>query len=624
VPDAPWTQRLAHKVSSPEAAMDAVRPGRRVFIGSGAAEPQLLVKALTARSGGLADTEIVHILTLGVAPYVEPRFERGFHLNAFFVGANVREAVAEVRADYTPVFLSEIPRLFRSGRMPIDVALIQVSPPDAHGYMSLGVSVDIVKSAAESARHVIAQVNARMPRVHGDAFLHVDQVHALVPGDEDILEAAHGEPDDVALRIGRHVAGLVEDGSTLQMGIGTIPDAVLSCLGDKRDLGVHTEMFSDGVIDLVERGVITGRRKALHPGKIITSFVMGSRRLYDWVHDNPGVVFHPTEYTNDPFRIARHDRMVAINSALEVDLTGQVCADSLGTYFYSGIGGQVDFIRGASRSQGGKAVIALPATARGGTRSRIVPTLQPGAGVVTSRGDVRYVATEFGCVDLHGKTIRERALALIHLAHPDFREGLLEEAKERGLLPRDQVAVLGAGTPEIERLETQITTHDDRPLTLRPVRPTDEGPMREAFYDLSEETKLSRYHAYTPTLPPGLARQRASADYEAEMGLVAVHETGERTELVATGRYFVDPASRAAEVAFLVADAWQGLGLGTTIFSRLVEIARDRGITTFTAEVLAGNARMLQVFHEHAPGAIRSRLEDGVYHLEMDLQDAPA
>jgi acyl-CoA hydrolase len=342
--------------------------------------------------------------------------------------------VAAGRADYTPVFLSEIPRLFRSRRIDLDAALIQVAPPDEHGMCSLGVSVDVVKSAAESARTVIAQVNPLMPRTLGDSFIHVDRLAFLVDGPEPLLESVPAPPDEVCCRIGRHVAGLVEDGATLQLGIGGIPNAVLSYLGEKRDLGVHTEMFSDGLIELIERGVVTGARKALGQGKVVASFCMGTRRLYDYVHDNPVFEFRPVDYVNDPFVISQHERMTAVNSALEVDLTGQVCADSLGGRFYSGIGGQVDFIRGAARSLGGKPIIALPATARDGELSRIVPALKEGAGVVTTRGDVHYVVTEFGVADLWGRTVRERAHALIAVSHPQFREALLAEAQHRHLI----------------------------------------------------------------------------------------------------------------------------------------------------------------------------------------------
>ncbi|MCC6214159.1 MAG: acetyl-CoA hydrolase/transferase family protein [Polyangiaceae bacterium] len=430
-----WQEQWSARVSSAEAAIRTLRAGERIFVGSGAAEPLALVAALTSAGAHLEGNDIVHLLTLGPAPYVAADMARRFRHTAFFIGENVREAVAEGRADFMPIFLSEIPALLRGGRMPIDVALVQVSEPDAHGYTSLGVSVDIVRAAVDSARRVIAEVNPRMPRTHGDSFVHVSRFDALVPVDTP-LPALEDEPlDDVCRAIGAHVATRIPNGATLQTGIGRIPSAVLAALSGHHELGVHTEMFSDPLIELVERGAVTGTRKGHLPGKIVTSFVLGSRRLYEWVHENPAVEMRASDYTNDPAIIARNERMVAINSALAVDLTGQVAADTLRGRFFSGIGGQVDFIRGAARSRGGLPIIALPSTAKGGTVSRIRATLEEGAGVVTSRGDVHYVATEHGVADLHGRSVRERALALASVAHPDFRGELLDAAKARRWVP---------------------------------------------------------------------------------------------------------------------------------------------------------------------------------------------
>lgn len=433
-PDVDWQARYPHKVVEPDTAVRMIERGDRVFVGSGAAEPQGLVTALSRRGAALGSVEVVHIKTLGAAPYADPRMAPYFRHNALFIGSNVRNAIHEGRADYTPIFLSEIPRLFRSRRMPIDVALIMVSPPDANGYCSYGVSVDVVKAAAESARVVIAEVNSQMPRAVGDCLIHVDRINLMVNTNAPILESTPPEPDQVALAIGRNVAALVEDGSTIQLGIGMIPNAVLKQFHGKKDLGVHTEMFSDGVMELMKAGVINGNRKTVVPRKVVASFCFGTKRLYDYVDRNPRFEFRPVEFTNDPAIIAQNAKMVAINAALEVDLSGQVCADSIGYHPYSGIGGQVDFMRGAARSEGGKPIIALRATAKGGALSTIVPHLKEGAGVVTTRGDVHYVATEFGVADLWGRSIRERALALIKIAHPCFRGALLDEAKRFGLL----------------------------------------------------------------------------------------------------------------------------------------------------------------------------------------------
>jgi acyl-CoA hydrolase/GNAT superfamily N-acetyltransferase len=610
-----WKARYSDKIETAERAVQRIRHGHRVFVGSGAAEPQSLVEALAARRN-LDDTEIVHIMTLGVAPYTGRGLDGRFRHNAFFIGANVREAVAEGRADYTPIFLSEIPRLFKTGRLVIDVALIQISEPDAHGYCSYGVSTDIVKSAAENARAVIAEVNSNMPRTLGDCFIHVRDIDALVPCDNPILEAPQGEPDELARKIARHIADLIEDGATLQLGIGTIPDAVLHFLDDRRDLGIHTEMFSDGIIPLIERGVITNAKKTLHRGKIIASFVLGSRALYDFIDNNPMCEFRPTQYTNDPFIIAQNDRMISINSALEVDLTGQVCADSLGMMFYSGIGGQVDFVRGASRSKGGKPIIALPSTAQGENFSRIVPALKPGAGVVTSRGDVHYVVTEYGTAYLHGKTMRERALALIQIAHPKFRPWLLAEAKSRCLVYRDQIELPVSMPIYPSECERWVRLKDQAEVFMRPARLTDEGKLRELFYSLSEATVYHRFFSAIKSMPHERLQEFLRVDYAKDMVLVVTPDKSDDASIVALGCYNLNRQTNLAEVAFIVQDAWQDKGLGTALLNGLVECAQQHGIRGFTAEVLADNHAMLRVFHHSVP-AIESHLEGGVYSLTM-------
>jgi 4-hydroxybutyrate CoA-transferase len=429
-----FQESYSQKLMSAEEAVSVVRSGDRVYIHSGCAEPELLVRALISRKDELRNVEVIHLLTLGNADYVMPEMEGHFRHNAFFIGSNVREAVNSGRADFTPIFLSEISSLFTSGQLPIDVCLIQVSPPDAHGYCSFGVAVECTQTAAQVARTVIAEVNPRMPRVLGDSFIHLSKIDFVVESDSPLLELPPSPITPVQREIGKRIAELIQDGATLQMGIGGIPDSVLSFLGTHRDLGIHTEMFSDRIIPLVESGVITGERKTLHRGKIVASFVLGSSRLFKFIDNNPVIEFHSSEFVNDPFVISQNANMVAINSALQVDLTGQVCSDSMGNYFYSGIGGQLDFIRGAARSKGGKPIIALPSTAREGTVSRIVPNLYPGAGVVTSRGDVHYVVTEHGVAYLHGKSIRERAEALIQVAHPEFREELYRFAFEQAFL----------------------------------------------------------------------------------------------------------------------------------------------------------------------------------------------
>ncbi len=431
------------KLVSAADALKAVRSGGRVWIQSGCGTPSTLVEALVERAPFVRDVEIVHMMTLGSADYTRPEYEGRFRHRGLFLGANVREAVAAGRADYTPIFLSEIEGLFTSGALPLDVVLIQVSPPDAHGFVSLGTTVDCSITASRCAKVVIAEVNDQVPRTHGDTCIHLSHITYLVEASHPLREL-HAEPfTETHLRVARNVASLIPDGATIQTGIGGIPEAVLTCLEDKRDLGIHTEMFSDGVIELVEKGVINGERKSLHRGKMVAAFVLGTKRLFDFIDDNASCEFRSISYVNDPFVVAQNDRMVAINSALQVDLTGQVCADSLGTKPYSGFGGQIDFIRGAARSKGGVPIIALPATAQHGKVSRIAPVLEPGAGVVTSRANVHYVVTENGIAYLHGKTLRERAEALIAIADPMFREELENFARRANYLgpKRDLVAV---------------------------------------------------------------------------------------------------------------------------------------------------------------------------------------
>ena len=611
-----WKQTHASKITTVEKAIKLIPRGRRILIGSGAAEPHELVEGLVAHGGHLADNDIVHLMTLGPAPYVQPGMEHRFRHTAFFIGHNVRAAVAEGRADFMPVFLSEIPALIKSRRVRIDVALIQVSLPDRHGYVSLGVSVDIVRAAVEAADLVLAEVNPKTPRTHGDSFIHVDRIDALVPVDYYLPPLPARTADEVSIEIARHVASLIPDGATLQLGIGKIPDAVLAALSNHHDLGVHSEMFSDGVMDLVEAGVITGRKKTLLPGKAVTSFLMGSQKLYDWVDDNPVVEMRPSNFTNDPFNVARNDRMIAVNSALAVDLTGQVAADTLMGNFFSGIGGQVDFIRGAARSHGGKPIIALPSTAK--EASRIQPALEEGAGVVTSRGDVRYVVTEFGIADLWGKNIRQRTMALIEIAHPDFRAELLNAAKGRRYVFADQIASETIYPWEDTRT-VQLKT--GQTIELRPARLSDEEALQDLFYRLSDESTYRRFMAYKNVHSHSEMQRLVDSDYEHSMALLATLPEGPEEQILAMARYDVDPGTRLADIAFVVQDQWQGCGLGTLLMKRMGEIAKARGVAGFTADVLDSNKPMLMVFHKSGLH-VRSETKDSTRHLTL-LFDEP-
>jgi acetyl-CoA hydrolase len=426
-----WMVRFWNKVVPAEKAVQVIKSGDRIFLTGNCSVPQTLLNAVTqrAQAGEVERLEIVQVLTIGDAAYVAPEMEGKIRVNTLFISHNVRKAVNEGRADFTPVFLSEIPRLFRNGHLPLDVALIHCSPPDEHGFLSFGVEVGLTKPAAQNAKIVVAEVNEHMPRCLGDSFIHISKVDYLVPVSYYLPEVPQGAPGELEKCIAGHIVDLIPDGATMQMGIGAIPDAVLHFLEHKKDLGIHTELFSDGVIPLVDAGIINNERKTLHPGKIVAGFILGSQKLYDFVDNNPIVEFHPQDYVNDPFIISQNDRMISINSALEVDLTGQVCADSIGTSFYSGVGGQMDFVYGASRSKEGKPIIALPSTTRNDTITRIVPALKEGAGVTTSRNHVHYVVTEFGVAELYGKSIRQRALNLINVAHPNFRDELTAWAK---------------------------------------------------------------------------------------------------------------------------------------------------------------------------------------------------
>lgn len=428
-----WNDLYKKKVVSPDEAMKCIKSGDRIYVSANAATPRTLLKALADRCQDLNDIKVYHVLMMGEDPLKKGELEGRVRHVSLFVGPADREAVNEGRSDYVPIFLHEIPRFIRE-YSDINVALIHTSPPDEHGFLSLGVEVIASKAAVEKADLVIAQVNEKMPRTHGDTFIHVSKVHKIVEVSEDLFEIEPAKGTPVERAIGENVASVIEDGSTLQLGIGGIPNAVLDALRDKKDLGIHTEMVSDGIMKLIEEGVINGAKKTLHKGKVVATFLLGTRKLYEFANDNPIFEMHPVDYTNDPYIIAQNEKMVSVNSAIEIDITGQVCADSIGTYIYSGFGGQLDFVRGAAKSKGGKPIIALPSTAKDGTISRIVPELKPGAGVVTTRADVHYVATEFGIVNLHGKSLRERAELLISIAHPNFRDELRKAADKRKLI----------------------------------------------------------------------------------------------------------------------------------------------------------------------------------------------
>jgi acyl-CoA hydrolase len=613
-----WQDKYKEKIGTAAAGMKLIKSGNSIFIGTGCGQPQHLVDALVEHSAHFFDAHIVHLLTMGTAPYADEKLREKFKMNSFFIADNVRDALKRGIGDYTPIFLSEIPHEFESGGIPIDVALIMVTPPDVNGLCSLGVSVDIVKSAAANAKYIIAQVNSRMPRTFGDSFVHVNTMDMLVPYDEEIVEIPVPESDETLRRIGQNIARLVEDGSTIECGIGRIPQALAEFLKDKRDLGVHTEMFSDWIIELIECGAITCAKKSINRGKVVASFCMGSRRLYDYINNNPFFEFYPTEYVNDPYIIGRHEKMAAINVGLESDLTGQVCADSLGYQFYSGIGGQVDFIRGAARSRGGKAIIAMPSTAKNEQVSRIVPHLTEGAGVVTTRGDVQYVVTEYGAAYLHGKSIRERVLDLINIAHPKFRKELVQAAKQQKYVYEDQIELAWDKVVYPEELERYATLNDGTEIFFRPVRPNDEPALAEMLYSLSAQSVRTRYMTHTMAFPHKDVQRLTNIDYHQDLAIVGVVPGVSGEEIVAIAQYFLDPKTQAAEVAFLVQDEWQQKGMGTFLLDYITQIAKQRGVKRFYAKVLPSNKPMLTIFH-NSGYRVNTEFDGEVYSITYDL-----
>ncbi|MCK4292693.1 MAG: GNAT family N-acetyltransferase [Planctomycetes bacterium] len=609
-----WPTRYQSMVVSAGEAVARIRPGQRVFIGTGCGQPQALVEALLARVGELDDIEIVHLLTLGGQLYRHRELAKHFHINSFFIAENVDDMQARL-GDYTPIFLSDIPRLFHSGQLPLDVALIQVTEPNEYGMCSLGVSVDITKSAAENAGLVIAQINPRMPWTLGDSMLSAHDIDVLVPAESPILEAELPEPTDVSHQIAEYIAALIPNGSTVEVGIRRIPMAVLEFLKDKHDLGIHTEVLSDAVIDLVESGVITGIRKNIDRGKIVASMCMGTQRLYDYIDHNSAFAFRPAEYVSDPYLISRQDNMVAISVALELDLTGQICAHSPQAGFM-GMGSHMDFTHGASRSSGGKSIVALEATRSDGTISRIVPQLSRGAEVAATCSEVHYVATEFGVAYLHGKSLQERALALISIAHPNFRAELLKAAIENKYVSSDLASVEGKIFVGPLELKTSLVTEDATQIYFRPMHPTDEKRMRGLFHSLTKETIYYRFMSNITRIPQKQVQDFVYIDYRSDMAIVGTIPEAHGEDIIAIGRYYLNPRTNLAEVAFIVRDQWQNQGIGTFLLKYLITIAKRNGIAGFTAEVLRDNKAMLAVLAKSGC-EIRSRMEDRVYSFEL-------
>ena len=602
-----------------------INAGDRIFIGTACGEPQYLSKALIhyveSNPKALLDAEVIHIWSLGVAPYTDAKFKRNFRQNAFFIGDYARETFNRGEGDYSPVFLSQVPRLIRRSMIPINVALIQTSPPDKHGYMSLGVSVDIVKAAVGKASLVIAQVNSHMPRVHGDTFLHIRDVNFIIPYDEPLLQYETTVPGDIAERIGKHVASIVEDGDTIQVGYGSTPNAIIAALANKRDLGVHTELFTEGIAELMSKGVVTNSKKRLDHDKTVAAFCMGNKETYAFIDDNPAIEFRTIDYTNNPAVIAGLGNITAINSALEIDLTGQATAESIGKNFYSGIGGQADFMRGAVLTPNGKSILVLQSTAQDGTVSRIVPFLKEGAGVTLTRGDIHYVVTEFGIAYLHGKNIRERAMALIAIANPKFQPWLIEEAKKLSLIFKDQAFIGGKGGEYPEELEIPKITRSGLKILLRPVKISDEPLLKDFYYSLSDSTVYKRFMSARKDMPHEKLQQFfVVIDYTKEMVILAVLRQKEREIIAGVGQYRGRAESHTAEVAVMVDDEYQNKGIGTELLTHLTYIARKQGLLGFSAEVLKENRAMMHLFEKMGFAIEKESLPDA-YTLRLGFRE---
>ena len=616
------------QVSAQDAIKEFIQPGDRIFIDSGCSEPLDLTQMLINFSSELQDVEMIHFVSLSDLDYYKTAGGRDdlFRHNVFFISDNLRGAIKNGSADYTPMLLSDIPGFFERGQMHIKTALLQVSPPDEYGFCSYGINVDIAKPIAEAADYVIAEINPKMPRTLGDSLINMDKIDAFVVSNHDIIEFNYDPPDETAIKISKYVASLIEDESTIQMGIGTIPNSIAAELHDKKDLGVHSEVFSDGIVDLVENGVVTGLKKTIHKGKIICSFIMGSRRLYDFVDNNPIVEFHSCKYCNDPFIISQNNKQVAINAAITVDLTGQVNSDSLGSEFYSGIGGQVDFIRGANRSKDGKPIIVIPSTTTlkdGTVLSRIVPFLQPGSGVVITRGDVHYIVTEWGIAYLFGKSIRERVLQLISIAHPDFREDLLKYAKKCNYVYSDQklpISIEGRLSLYPEKYETIFTLKNGKKIKIRPVKTTDERMLQELYYSLSEHDRYLRFFTVRRDFRHKMVQPLVNIDYSTNMILVGKYSENGVSKIIASGAFFRTESPTTAELAFVVHEDWRKNGITKLLLNYMVKIARELNYKYFSGSVLAGNRAMLHIINNAGYPMISKSLDYGVVEFKFEIK----
>lgn len=608
-----WRQNA---VSASE-AVSLVQPGDKVFLGSACATPRLLVRALEESNEPLADVELVHFLTDGAVPLYDAGPVTRFRHRTYFVGSDMRALVAGGQADYVPLSARDAALLIRQGRQPIDVAFLQATPPDQDGRVSLGISVDLALAAVAAARNVVVEINPNMPRTNGESSFDLSAIDRFVVVDEPLIEYLHPASEDVAEKIARYIARVIDDGSTLAIGLGRIPNEMLKYLTNRKDLGIHSDVITEPLVDLIESGVVTGARKTLHPGKIVASYAMGTRRLYELMGDNPGFELRPIDYVSDPEVIAKNDHMVAVSQAFAIDLTGQVCADQFEGEFYSGVSTQNDFLRGAAAASGGKAIVCLTSTTDDGKISRIRSLLKEGEGVTVARSDVHFVVTEYGSAYLFGRSIRERALALIEIAHPDFRQELLDEAKRLGYVSPDQTLRSRQAYPQEE--ESEVSLADGEPLRIRPTRASDVRAFQALFHDLRPEDIYTRFFTNLKSLSENKAQHLCNVDYEDEMAFAAVTGDIENERLVGSCCYFADPSTRLADVAFMIHPDYQGKGLGTILVQRLMDYARRNDLRGFTADVLSENKPMLRVF-EKSGAKMDSNLSSGVFEVTLLFQ----
>ena len=616
-------QRCPDKVVDAATAVTQIKNGSRVFIGTGCGEPQHLIKAMVNEST-IQDIMVYQMLSSTFAQYIDDdSFRRRFSPKLFFISDSMRKAAFEGKIDYIPAYLSQIPRMFASHRIGLDVALVQVSPPDKFGYCSLGVSVDITRSGLEHASQVIAQVNPRMPRTWGDSFVHVDEIDWLVPYEEPLVEMFPAvKHTEIARRIGHFLSQLVDDEATLQIGFGHLPIAIVQSLDQKKDLGLHTQLITDGLLPLFKKNVITNKKKSLLPGRVVASLCMGSEKLYDYVDNNPAFYFRSSEFVNDPTVIARNDHLISISSALEVDLTGQICSDSVGHMFYSGIGDQVDFLRGSSMSKGGFSIVALPSTAQDGAVSRIVPHLSEGAGVATTRGDVNFIITEYGIAELQGKSIYQRVMELAQIAHPKFREQLIDVAKQRHYIFADQLPPSTEDLLFLEGYKSIYTLKNGKAVEFRPLLPSDEIAYRNFFYSLQEKTIYMRFFYRMRSFSHEIVQKHwASVDYHKNMSIIGLVQKGGHKEIIAIGTYAYE-RDQQAEIAFVVREDYQSMGIASYLLSVLEKIAKKNQYTHFSATVLRENAAMIQVFKKRYPNLQVSTRSGNEIMMTMDLSDS--